>query len=204
MSYRDSNYCAFYVNSPFNSNNLSANASKDFCYYNLLKAWKEKYNDFLFKDAHQNTYNVRDDSEWETLKQRLHERINTSKNIILFLSSVTKNSKALKEEIFYGIYKKRLPIILIYPEMKELSDIYNTYIDCNKVKKAEIKYNIIELWNKLPVFKNYMFLVPTLHIPLKFEIVKWALKNECFKVQTKINPGTYVYPGLLLSDMNNN
>lgn len=40
MANRTGNYCAFYVAEPFNQNNLGANAAKDFCYYNLLKAWK--------------------------------------------------------------------------------------------------------------------------------------------------------------------
>ena len=40
--YRNGNYCAFYVQEPFSETSLGANATKDFVYYNLLRAWKEK------------------------------------------------------------------------------------------------------------------------------------------------------------------
>ena len=39
------------------------------------------------------TYSVRDGSEWETLKRRLHDRLDVSKNIVLFLRKNKKNSK---------------------------------------------------------------------------------------------------------------
>lgn len=96
MSYRNANYCAFYVDEPFSESNLRANATPDFCYYNTLRAWKGEDSSFPFIDAHNKTYQVRDGSDWEgTLKPRLHQRLNESKNIILFLSSHTKSSRAL-------------------------------------------------------------------------------------------------------------
>ena len=58
------------------------------------------------------------------MKKRLHERLDVSKNIVLFLSSNTKNSQALREEIDYGINTKGLPVIVIYPDFKEKSDIW--------------------------------------------------------------------------------
>ena len=103
MSNRTANYTAFYVKEPFDESNLRAYATPDFLYYNQLRAWKAADSTFPFIDAHAKTYNVRDDSSWETLKKRLHERLDMSKNIILFLSSNTKNSDALREEIDYGI-----------------------------------------------------------------------------------------------------
>ena len=60
MANRTGNYCAFYVAEPFNQNNLGANAAKDFCYYNLLKAWKAADTSFPFVDSHNKTYSVRD------------------------------------------------------------------------------------------------------------------------------------------------
>lgn len=84
MSNRTANYAAFYVKEPFNASNLGAHATPDFVYYNQLKAWKSQDSSFPFIDAHDKTYNVRDDSSWETLKQRLHQRLNMSKNIIFF------------------------------------------------------------------------------------------------------------------------
>lgn len=40
MSYKNGNYCAFYVAEPFNESALGAYATKDFVYYNLLRTWK--------------------------------------------------------------------------------------------------------------------------------------------------------------------
>lgn len=90
-------------------------------------------------------YNVRDDSSWDTLKKRLHERLDASKNIVLFLSSNTKNSQALREEIDYGINTKGLPVIVIYPDFKEKSDIWGT----NGMKKQ-----VTDLWDNLPIFRD--------------------------------------------------
>lgn len=124
-------YTAFYVEEPFSESTLGADATHDFCHYRLLQAWNARDHSFNFKDAHKTTYNVRDDSEWDTLKQRLHERLNNSKNIILFLSRITNTdpetgkysklyeSKALTEEINFGINQKGLPIIVVYPDFKK-------------------------------------------------------------------------------------
>ena len=104
MAHRINNYSAFYVSEPFSETNLGAYSAKDFVYYNMLRAWKGKDCSFPFLDAHDTTYNVRDNSDWElTLKPRLHQRLRNSKNIILFLSENTRNSRALREEIDYGI-----------------------------------------------------------------------------------------------------
>lgn len=100
MAYRNGNYTAFYVAEPFNSSSLGAHASRDFCYYNLLRTWKGADPSFPFNDSHEKTYNVRDGSDWElTLKPRLRERLRSSKNIVLILSSNTVNSRALREEV---------------------------------------------------------------------------------------------------------
>jgi len=63
--YRNSNYTAFYVAEPFEPVSLGAHATKDFCYYNTLRAWKGKDTSFPFNDAHAKTYSVRDGSNWE-------------------------------------------------------------------------------------------------------------------------------------------
>lgn len=158
MPNRTANYAAFYVKTPFNPNNLGAYSTTDFVYYNQLKAWKANDPYFHFVDAHAKTYNVRDDSDWEnTLKPRLHERLNTSKNIILFLSSITTNSRALREEIDYGINTKGLPVIAVYPDFTENSDIVTS-------DGSHFKKQITDLWDKLPVFMDSMNEVATLHI----------------------------------------
>lgn len=184
MSYRNGNYTAFYVAEPFCESSLGVYSSKDFCYYNLLKAWKAKDSSFPFNDSHNKTYNVRDDSDWEkTLKPRLHKRLDNSKNLILFLSSYTKNSKALREEIDYAINKKGLPIIVIYPELKKTSDIVVNY---------SFTESIIDLWNKLPVFRDNKYKVPVIHIPMNQELIKKTLNDTDFMVNTK-KGGEYYY-----------
>lgn len=186
MTNRTKNYTAFYVAEPFNESNLGANQKKDFCYYNLLKAWKAKDKSFPFINAHDSTSTVRDDSQWETLKRRLHDRLNVSKNIILFLSSETKNSKALREEIEYGINKNGLPIIVIYPDYKAKSELLNA-------NKDDLTSTIKGLWNNLPKFCELMGNVPTLHIPMDKEIINMALNNSKFTVQNKYESKYYFY-----------
>jgi hypothetical protein len=187
MAYRNGNYSAFYVKTPFNQNNLSANSTKDFVYYNLLKAWKGSDSTFPFNDSHSKNYNVRDGSDWEkTLKPRLHSRLGNSKNIVLFLSSATKNSKALREEIDYGINTKGLPVIIVYPDFSEKSDI----IICGT---ESIEQKVKNLWENLPIFKNSMSKVPTLHIPNKKALIKSALNDSDFIVSSKISAGEYCY-----------
>lgn len=187
MSYRNGNYSAFYVREPFCANNLGASATKDFVSYNLLKAWKAQENSFPFVDSHEKNYNVRDTSDWEmTLKPRIHDRLNKSKNIILFLSSSTKNSKALHEELEFGISKKGLPVIVVYPEYCVKSDIKN-------INSKTIKQQIINIWDNLSVFKNLMTEVPTIHIPNSKELIAKTLRDPDFMVGTKCETEVYFY-----------
>lgn len=187
MTNRTGNYSAFYVKEPFNETNLGAYSAKDFVYYNLLRAWKGKDSSFPFVDSHLKNYNVRDGSNWiTTLKPRLRDRLNKSKNIILFLSSNTSNSQALREEIDFGINNNGLPVIVVYPEYKEKSDITN----CTS---KTIKSNIQSLWNKLPIFRDSMSNVPTLHIPMDKTLIERALNDSDLKVSTKCNAGIFFY-----------
>lgn len=185
MAYRNGNYAAFYVAEPFNDSYLGANATKDFCYYNMLRAWKGKEPSFPFIDSHDKTYNVRDNSSWETtLKPRLRERIRNSKNIVLFLSSNTANSRALREEVDYGINDQELPVIVIYPnyDSKE-SLLFN----------GSLSQPVKALWDKLPIFRDSMNKVPTLHIPFKKDLIEMALTNSNFMLPTKTNADYYWY-----------
>lgn len=185
--YRTGNYAAFYVDEPFNQSNLGACASEDFCYYQMLKAWKGKDISFPFVDSHDKTYNVRDDSDWDsTLKPRLRERLKKSKNIILFLSSNTKNSRALREEMEYGVGELGLPVIVVYPEYDSRASILNP--SCNGLSCA-----IKSLWENVPSFKRLMATVPTLHIPLSKDLIVAALKDGNYQVQSKTLPGASYY-----------
>ena len=180
MHYRNGNYAAFYVVEPFNENSLGAFSTPDFNHYQLLKAWKAKDGSFPFNDSHAKTYNVRDGSSWEyTLKPRLHERLLESKNIILFLSSKTKVSCALTEEIEYGIGNLGLPVIVVYPETSATS--FN----------GGVPYKAKTLWKNVGAFYRLMDSVPTLHVPLEKESLRRALSNSNFMVQTKREPGIY-------------
>lgn len=174
--YRNSNYAAFYVAEPFSSSSLGAYATKDFCYYNMLRAWKGKDLSFPFNDAHAKTYSVRDGSDWEhTLKPRLRERLRYSKNIILFLSSNTKYSRALCEEISYGACELGLPVIVVYPELGN-NDI---------VQNGNLSLKVQLLWNKLPALKIAMDKVPTIHIPIERDYIQRALSLRKLTVQGK-------------------
>jgi hypothetical protein len=187
MAYRNGNYAAFYVTEPFAEGNLGAHAAEDFVSYNLLKAWKGKDADFPFIDSHNKNYNVRDGSDWEkTLKPRLHDRLNDSKNIILFLSSYTKNSKAVREEVDFGINTNGLPVIVVYPDYSEKSDIINC---TSNTIKAQIK----TLWDNLPMFRDSKSKVPTIHVPNQKSLIEKALKDSDFMVSTKCNAGDYFY-----------
>lgn len=176
MANRIYNYAAFYVAEPFNLYNLGAHAAHDFCYYNVLRAWKEQDNGFPFLDAHGTTYNVRDDSSWEyTLKPRLQERLRNSKNIILFLSDNTCNSRALREEINYGMCYLGLPVIVVYPDYRNNCWITNgNNKPCDKIKR---------LWDNLPVFRDNLFNHPTCHVPMNKEYIKRALNDSDFTIQ---------------------
>lgn len=181
------NYTAFYVSEPFNESSLGAHATKDFCYYNMLKAWKGSDNSFPFNNSHDTTYNVRDDSDWETtLKPRLRERLRNSKNVILILSSNTANSRALREEIDYAINTLTLPIIVIYPELKSKEDLLT-------VDNKSLNTTVKNLWNKLPVFRDSKSKVPVLHVPMNKEDIKAALSNSDFTIDSGKTPNDYFY-----------
>lgn len=183
---RTGNYCAFYVAEPFNASSLGAHATKDFVYYNTLRMWKGADASFPFSDSHATTYNVRDGSDWEmTLKPRLRERLRNSKNVVLFLSAATVNSKAIREEVEYGIQDQQLPFIVIYPDYKTRNEL---------LSNGNLKQSVKDLWSIVPAFRGHMNNVPTLHIPLHKETVASALSNAGFMFNSKIAADIYRYP----------
>lgn len=182
---RNYNYCAFYVAEPFNPGALGAHATKDFCYYNLLRSWRGGDPTFPFLDAHATTYSVRDGSDWEsTLKPRLRERIRASKNIVLFLSTSTSNSRALREEVDYGISDQGLPVIVVYPEFDSKESL---------CPNGSLSPRVKELWSNVPIFRDSMLKVPTLHVPLKRDLISKALFDKDLMLPTKTTAGVYKF-----------
>lgn len=180
MPYRNGTYCAFYVDEPFDPSNLGALATRDFVYYGLVRMWKRDDPSFPFVNSHEKTYSVRDGSDWEvTLRPRLRKRLSESKNILLFLSDITRPSRALNEEMEYGIGYLGLPVIVAYPDLEPVG--HNGYFDPK----------VFELWDRLPAFKDNMDEVPTVHVPMKKEAVRKALGSSYYMIQTKIKPGRY-------------
>ena len=185
MVTRNGNYTAFYVAEPFNPSSLGANATKDFCYFNTLRMWKGADASFPFIDSHSMTYSVRDGSDWEsTLKPRLRERLRASKNIVLILSSTTANSRAIREEIDYGINDQGLPVIVIYPEYDSKESL---------LVNGSLKQSVKNLWGNLPVFRDSMNKVPTLHVPMAKNLITQALQDGNFMVGTKCAPDIFRY-----------
>ena len=187
MANENGNYSAFYVNEPFIEQSLFASSTKDYDSYGVLRAWKEADKYFPFIDSHEKNYNVRDGSNWEEiLKPRIHERLDNSKNIILFLSAKTRSSVALQEEIDYGINTLGLPVIVIYPDFNDKNDIIYRG---SKILKTIIK----ELWDNLPIFRDSMKKVPTIHLPLKKDLIQKTLEDRDFTVKSKCNSKVFFY-----------
>ena len=183
--YRNGTYSAFYVDEPFTDGKSIATAP-DFNYYCLLKAWKEKDPSFKFINSHDKTYEVRDSSDFEsTLVPRIRERLRKSKNIILFLSSHTKQSKALKEEIEYGSIELGLPIVVVYPEYKTNSQIHNGNGLTDDVKEL--------ITEKLPILNKAMKVVPTAHILMNKDNIESCINYDKLTVQGKKNTLLYWY-----------
>ncbi|HMS09700.1 MAG TPA: TIR domain-containing protein, partial [Pyrinomonadaceae bacterium] len=149
-----------------------------------LTMWKGKDAAFPFIDSHEKTYNVRDNSGWETLKKRLRERIRNSKNIVLFLSTHTMSSPALREEIDYGINDQGLPVIVIYPDYASKAEL---------LFNGDLSLSVKRLWHNLPIFRESMLKVPTLHVPMKKQIIADALRDTGFMLATKKAPNYYWY-----------
>ena len=103
MSYRNKIYVCF-------------DGDKDIHYFFLLKAWTKNQNDFFkefnFFDAHEMNY-ARDDSQEETIKKKLKERLNNSKLLIVLVGESTKYLyKFVRWEMEQAI-KMNIPIVAV-------------------------------------------------------------------------------------------
>lgn len=116
MTYRTGTYVAFHAGG------TSDPTASDIKYYNTLKMWTaNKAIDFTFVDSHEKTYAVRDSSKKETLRRRLIERMNSSRNLLLIVTSTTKDdSDWVPFEISYAIDECAIPIIAVYPDFSSI------------------------------------------------------------------------------------
>lgn len=102
MSYRNKTYVAF--------------ASEDIRSYRLMEAWRENQNiDFNFHDAH-DLVTALDTSKPETIRRRLRERLNNTKQVVL-LGSTTCKRKAGDSATFIHyevetIIELNLPVVI--------------------------------------------------------------------------------------------
>lgn len=83
----------------------------------------------------------------------------------------------------YGIGYKKLPVIVIYPGFSKILDIVDN--------KGYIRSQIKNLWNNLPAFKNNMNKVATVHIPMNKELIRWALSQPDYMVNSMNKPWIY-------------
>lgn len=99
-----------------NKTYIAFDGDNDIHYYRLMIAWKHNQNsffkDFSFYDAHEMNY-ARDDSQEESIKRQLLERLNASNRFILLIGDSTRYLyKFVKWEIEQAI-KQQIPIIAV-------------------------------------------------------------------------------------------
>jgi sugar-specific transcriptional regulator TrmB len=138
MSYKNKTYIIF-------------DADSDIHYYRLMTAWKAKKNiDFNFHDAH-DLNNLWKKSSEETIKRKLRERMNNTKQAIVLVGDSTKDLyKYVRWEIEIAI-KMDIPIIAV---------------NLNKLNKEYAKTP--------PILKNNAYFVS---VPFELKKVKYALDN---------------------------
>jgi hypothetical protein len=105
-------------------------ASEDILYYRLMRAWKaNEHIEFDFLDAHDiNT--ARDTSSAETIKRRLTERLQSTKQVVMLISDVTR-TKAARATSFLNHEVdviQRLQIPVVFANLNKVRQVQNTRI----------------------------------------------------------------------------
>ena len=138
MSYKNKTYIIF-------------DADNDMKHYRLMTAWKKNDKiDFNFHDAHE-LNNLRDGSSEETIKRKLRERMNNTKQAVVLVGDSTKDLyKYVRWEIEIAI-NMDIPIIAV---------------NLNKSNQAHS--------NTPPILKNNAYFVS---VPFEVKKVKYALDN---------------------------
>ena len=75
-------------------------------------------------------------------------------------------------------------MIVVYPDYKLKSSIYSG---------GDFTISVKNLWDKLPIFRNSMYKVPTLHVPMDKEFIKRALNDSDLTIQNKCESKSYFY-----------
>lgn len=159
MSYRNKTYVAF--------------ASEDIKSYWLMEAWRDNdHIDFNFVDAH-NLATALDTSQPDTIRRRLRERLNNTKQVVL-LGSATCKSKAGKTSSFIH-YEVETIVALNLPVVVANLD-GDRKIDRNFIPQALLD-------------EDYY----TLSVSLQPTIIMHALDNYAIEYATSTKTGQYEY-----------
>ncbi len=103
MAYRNKTYVAF--------------ASENIRDYRMMEAWRDnEHIDFNFHDAH-DLVTALDTSLPETIRRRLRERLNNTKQVVLLVGDVTRRKAADPSTFLYyeveTIAKLNLPVVFV-------------------------------------------------------------------------------------------
>ena len=158
MAYRNGTYVAFHAEG------TSDPTETDMKYYRLLTAWHENDGiDFDMINSHEKTSAVRDTSKRRTLRARLKERLNHSKNMVLIIGKSTHlDNDWVPFEIRYAVDSCEIPIIAAYPG-------YNAILAPTRRLRA--------LWPAALETRIDSDTARVIHVPFKKEPLKAAIKK---------------------------
>lgn len=170
MAYRSGTYIAF------NAEGETDPTASDMKYYNLLKGWKVRDDDFSFANSHEKTNAVRDSSKKETLRRTLISRMNNSKHLLLIIGPATKNDTDwVPFEINYAVETCKIPIIAVYTGYTRI------------MAPAELSY----LWPSALTKAINSGTVGIIHIPFKKEPIADAISQFDFDNHPKTTLNYY-------------
>lgn len=118
MAYRNGTYVAFHAESSSNP------TASDIRFYRMMMAWRARDGSaFPFYNSHEKVSPVRDNSQDETIKRSLRERLDNSKNMINIIGDRTRfDDDFVPYEISYAVDRCSIPIIATYPGFEIIRD----------------------------------------------------------------------------------
>lgn len=160
MAYRNGTYVAFAAdgNTDFTKSDIK--------YYNLLKGWNlMKSRTFRFINPHEKGPQLRGESQEDTIKRTLRERLNNSKRFILLVGDTTRHDDDfVPYEIKYAIDTCKLPVIVVYVNHK-------TRIT------GSVPQSLLNLLPKALKERIDNGTVKTIHIPFRERIINRAIEE---------------------------